>query len=110
MIFGEKDSEFPNEPGQPGQRQIRLDASGMDTLYANSFAVASSAEEITLYLGVNAPMPGMKQPMVKISHRLILIPQHAKRLLVALQHTIKAYEERFGPIELPPPPRPGGPG
>jgi hypothetical protein len=103
MIFGE------DEP-QPQQQQIRLDATGMDTVYANSFALATSPDEITLYVGVNSPMPGVKQPTVKISHRLVLIPPHAKRLMLALQHTVKAYEDRFGPIELPPPPKGGPPG
>lgn len=110
MIFGEEDSQQQPQPPQP--QQIRLDASSMDTVYANSFALATSAEEITVYLGVNSPLPGMKQPIVKISHRVVLIPQHAKRLLQVLQQTVSAYEERFGPIELPPPTRPssgGGP-
>lgn len=109
MIFGEEDSQSPQNPQRPQQKQIRLDATGMDTVYANSFALGSSAEEITIYLGVSAPLPGVQQPVVKISHRLMLIPQHAKRLMLALQHTIRAFEDRFGPIELPPPPQqPGG--
>ena len=106
MIFGEDDAQFPGGQQNPQQRQIRLDAAGMETIYANSFALGSSAEEITVYLGVNAPLPGMKQPLVKISHRMILIPQHAKRLMLALQHTVKLHEDRFGPIELPPPRHP----
>jgi hypothetical protein len=104
MIFGDDDPQS-QPPPQP-QQQIRLDASGMDTVYANSFALTTSGEEITIYLGVNSPLPGMKQPMIKISHRLIMIPQHAKRLAQVLGQTVKAYEDRFGPIELPPPPRP----
>jgi hypothetical protein len=103
MIFGEEDPQ--PQPGQPQQQQIRLDASSMETIYANSFALASSADEITVYLGVNSPLPGMKQPTVKISHRMVLIPQNAKRLAQVLHQTVKAYEDRFGPIELPPPPK-----
>ena len=106
MIFGEDE---PRPQGQPrSQQQVHLDASSMKTVYANSFAVATSPDEITVYLGVNSPMPGMTQPVVKISHRLIMIPQHAKRLMLALQHTVKLHEDRFGPIELPPPPQPPG--
>ena len=112
MIFGEEDSQQP--PRHP-QQQVRLDATGLDTVYANAFALTSSADEITVYLGVNSPLPGtdMKHPVIKISHRLIVIPQHAKRLLQVLGQTVKAYEDRFGPIELPPlprPPRAGGQG
>lgn len=109
MIFGEDDPQPQPESGQPARQQIRLDASAMETIYANSFALASSPDEITVYLGCNSPLPGMKQPTVKISHRMVLIPQNAKRLAQVLGQTVKAYEDRFGPIELPPPPK-GRPG
>jgi hypothetical protein len=105
MIFGENDPQSEQQPGQPQKQQVRLDASAIETVYANSFALATSPDEITVYLGVNSPLPGMKQPTVKISHRMILIPQNAKRLAQVLHQTVKAYEDRFGPIELPPPPR-----
>ncbi|MGD8451153.1 MAG: DUF3467 domain-containing protein [Phycisphaerae bacterium] len=105
MIFGEEDSQQPGQPqGQP--QQVRLDVGQMETVYANSFAVAGSAEEIVLHLGTNLPMPGLKQPVVKITHRVALLPANAKRLMIALQQTMKAHEDRFGPIELPPPRRP----
>jgi hypothetical protein len=109
MIFGEDDAPAQPQSGQSGGQQVRLDASQMEVIYANSFALASSPDEITIYLGVNSPLPGMKQPTVKISHRMILIPQNAKRLAQVLVQAVKAYEDRFGPIELPPPPghRPG---
>ena len=105
MIFGEDDAQPEPQPGQPHRQQVRLDVSQMETIYANSFALASSPDEITVYLGCNSPLPGMMQPTVKISHRMVLIPQNAKRLAQVLQQTVKAYEDRFGPIELPPPPR-----
>jgi len=109
MIFGEDDPQPQHQPPHSPQ-QVRLDASGMETIYVNSFALASSADEITVYLGVNSPLPGMKQPTVKISHRMVLIPQNAKRLALVLQQAVKAYEDRFGPLELPPPPKGGRPG
>jgi hypothetical protein len=105
MIFGEDDSR-PQPP--PQSQRIRLDASQMETVYANFFALAGSAEEVALYLGANSALPGVQEPVARISHRLILLPQNAKRLMIALEQTIKAHEERFGPIEIPPPPRPPG--
>ncbi len=111
MIFGENDSQpqGPQPGGQPPQQRIRLDTSGMDTVYANFFALAGTPEEITLYLGANSPMPGMTEPMLKISHRAVLLPSNAKRLMIALQQTVKAHEDRFGPIEIAPmqPPKGG---
>lgn len=101
MIFGEENQPRPGQGGQQ-QQQIRLDASTMETVYANFFALAGSAEEVTVYFGANSPLPNVREPVVKLSHRLMLLPQNAKRLMIALQQTIKAHEDRFGPIELPP--------
>lgn len=107
MIFGEEGSQ-PQRSQQPQQQQIRLDASQMETAYANFFAIAGTPDEITVYLGANSPMPGMQQPMIRISHRLLLLPANAKRLMLALQQTLKAHEDRFGPIEVSPPNQGGG--
>jgi hypothetical protein len=104
MIFGEEG----NDP-QAQRQQVRLDIGHMETLYANSFAVAGAPDEIVLYLGTNLPMPNVKEPTVRVSHRVTLLPANAKRLMIALQQTMKAHEERFGPIELPPARRPGPP-
>ncbi len=119
MIFGE-DNETPTgpPPGLPGvphpqqpqqPQQIKLDTTNMATVYANFFALAGSSDELVLYLGANSPLPGVGVPPIKITHRLMLLPANAKRLLLALQQTIKAHEDRFGPIELPPQRRPEGP-
>lgn len=105
MIFGEEDSQQP--PQQP-QQQIRFDTNAMETVYANFFLLGGAPEEIVLYFGANSPLPGAKEPTVKISHRVILLPANAKRLMLALQQTVKAHEDRFGPIEVAPR-RPDGP-
>jgi len=104
MIFGEDETQPQgrNPQGQPQQQQIRLDTQSMETAYANFFALAGSPDEFTLYLGASSPLPGMREPLVKISHRVMLLPANGKRLLMALQQAIKAHEDRFGPIELPP--------
>src|SRR5438045_3140466 len=91
MIFGEDDSG--HQPNPQGQQQVRLDTTGMETLYGNFFALAGSPDEIALYIGANSHMPGMKEPLVKLSHRLMMIPQNAKRLMMALQQTVKAHED-----------------
>ncbi len=105
MIFGEDGSDLP-DPASPQQQKVRLDPSRMESLYANFVAIAGSADEIVLYLGANSPLPGQKEPLVQLSHRVIFLPANAKRLMLALQQTVTAHEDRFGPIEIPPPPRP----
>lgn len=111
MIFGEEENSFMGSQPQPSKQpqQVRLDANDMDTVYANFFAVAGTQDELVLYLGANSPLPNMPQPVIKVSHRLMMVPPNAKRLMLALQQAVKAHEERFGPIELPPQRRPDGP-
>ena len=93
----------------PQPQQIRLDTERMKTIYANFFALAGSPDEMVIYFGANTPLPGVTQPTIKVSHRLVLLPPNAKRLMLALQQAVKAHEDRFGPIELPPPRRPEAP-
>jgi hypothetical protein len=112
MIFGEDDSRLPgSQPAGQGQagQQLRVDISQMETTYANFFALAGSADEIVLYLGANAPLPGVANAPMRITERVIMLPQNAKRLLIALDQTVKAHEDRFGPIEIAPTKRPEGP-
>ena len=44
-------------------------------------------------------LPGVAKAQVK--SRVILAPEHAKRLLGALQENILRYEKAFGPIRIP---------
>ena len=108
MIFGEEDAQPMGPQPQPPQ-QLRLDTSGMETVYANFFALAGSQDELVLYVGANSPLPNVSQPSLKVSHRVMMLPANAKRLMLALQQAIHAHEERFGPIELPPQRRPDAP-
>lgn len=43
-------------------------------------------------------MPGV--PKGKVKSRIILAPQHAKRLLMALGDNLARFEEAFGEVEL----------
>jgi hypothetical protein len=42
-------------------------------------------------------MPGV--PKAKVKSRVVITPEHAKRLLNALIDNINKYEESFGPIK-----------
>ena len=73
--------------------------------YVNLAIIAhSSAEFIIDFARI---VPGVPNPKVK--HRIILAPEHAKRLLLALQDNISKYEKTFGPIELKTPNLPTNP-
>ena len=43
-------------------------------------------------------LPGIQKP--EVSNRIIMTPEHAKRLFLALQDNINKYESQFGPISL----------
>lgn len=83
--------------GQEGQLQIELSPEVAAGNYANLAVLSHShAEFIADFVRV---MPGM--PKAPVVSRMVLAPEHAKRLLYALQDNIAKYEQQFGPIELP---------
>ena len=46
-----------------------------------------------------AMMPGWQK--AKVVSRVVMAPEHAKRLLAALQENVMRYEQEFGKIEIP---------
>jgi hypothetical protein len=48
-----------------------------------------------------ALMPGVAK--AKVHSRIILAPEHAKRLLMSIQDNITRYESNIGRIEIPKP-------
>lgn len=82
---------------QEGQLQIELSPEIAAGNYANMAILSHShAEFIADFVRV---MPGM--PKAPVVSRMVLAPEHAKRLLYALQDNIAKYEQQFGKIELP---------
>ena len=74
--------------------------------YSNLVIISHSTSEFILDFA--AVLPGVKQAPVK--SRIILTPEHAKRLLMSLQENIVRYESTMGKIEIPTPQMPqGGP-
>ena len=79
------------------QLQIELSQEVAQGEYAN-FAIIthSSSDFIVDFARV---LPGV--PKAQVKSRVILAPEHAKRLLGALQENIVRYEREFGPIQIP---------
>jgi Protein of unknown function (DUF3467) len=86
---------------QPAQPQVQVDTTGMKTSYANVVGIAANINEVYLTFGVNSDPynPAPTEP-VKLSNRVIMTPDAAKRLCLNLNATLAAYEQRFGVIEL----------
>ncbi len=65
--------------------------------YANLAIISHSASEFILDFA--AILPGMSKP--KVSNRIILTPEHAKRLLGLLKENVARYENNHGVINMP---------
>ena len=64
--------------------------------YSNFVIIAHSPSEVILDFA--SMLPGMPKAMV--NSRVILTPEHAKRLLISLQENLRNYENNFGPITI----------
>ena len=67
--------------------------------YSNLAVISHSSSEFVIDFARMSP--GFKQP--EVCSRIILAPEHAKRLLYALQDNIGKYEQMFGAIRMPQP-------
>ena len=84
-----------NEQG--GKFQIELPAEIAQGEYANLAIITHSSSDFLVDFA--RLLPGV--PKAQVRSRVILAPEHAKRLLLALQENIVRYEREFGPIKLP---------
>ena len=86
------------------QLNIELDETVAQGTYANLAVITHSSSEFILdFVRV---MPGV--PKSKVQSRIILTPEHAKRLLNALMDNVTKYESQFGLISLGGQPQQGG--
>ncbi len=76
------------------QLNIELSEDVADGIYSNLAVIThSNAEFVIDFVRV---MPGV--PKAKVKSRILLTPQHAKRLMRALQDNISKYEKQHGKI------------
>ena len=77
--------------------QLELPQSVAQGEYANFAIITHSSSDFIIDFA--RVLPGVPKGQVK--SRVILAPEHAKRLLGALQENIFRYEREFGPIKIP---------
>ncbi|WP_295829740.1 DUF3467 domain-containing protein [uncultured Winogradskyella sp.] len=87
-------SDDKKQPKQ-GQINIELDGDVAEGTYSNLAIINHSVSEFVVDF-VNI-MPGV--PKNKVKSRIILTPQHAKRLVKALSENVKRFEKAHGPIK-----------
>lgn len=64
--------------------------------YSNLAIITHSHSEFIIDFATM--LPGLPKP--EVSNRIIMTPEHAKRLFLALQDNINKYESQNGPINL----------
>lgn len=77
------------------QLNIELSEEVAEGVYANLAMIAHSQSEFVI--DFIRMMPGV--PKAKVKSRIVITPDHAKRLLRALEDNIEKYESSFGDIK-----------
>lgn len=85
-----------NNQNKPGQLQINVRPDVAQGVYSNLALINHSSNEFVIDFA--SLMPGI--PKAEVVSRVILAPEHAKRLLAALQDNIDKYEREFGRIDF----------
>ncbi|MCL9807882.1 DUF3467 domain-containing protein [Flavobacterium luminosum] len=84
-----------NQNNPEGQINIELDEATADGIYSNLAIINHSNTEFVVdFINI---MPGV--PKAKVKSRIILTPQHAKRLVRALADNINRFESTHGEIK-----------
>ena len=76
--------------------EIQLDEQIAEGIYSNFALINHSTSEFVIDFAT--VMPGMQKARVK--SRIVLTPEHAKRLLLSLQENVGRYEANVSKIDL----------
>jgi len=84
-----------DQKNNPNQINIELPEDVAEGIYVNLAMIAHSHSEFVVdFIRL---MPGV--PKAKVKSRVVLTPEHAKRLLNALKENIEKFENNFGAIK-----------
>jgi len=93
------DKQPEKQPKEPLKLEIKVDDAIASGVYANLCIVNHSDSEFVLdYVFIQ---PG--RPKAKVASRIIMSPKNAKRLFLLLDQQVKAFEKRFGVLDISPP-------
>ena len=85
-----------NNNNKPQQLSIEIKPEVAKGHYSNLAIISHSHSEFILDFATS--LPGPQKP--EVGSRIIMTPEHAKRLLNALADNISKYESQFGQISL----------
>jgi hypothetical protein len=84
-----------SDPKPPSQLSIELNEEIAQGTYSNLAVITHSASEFVIdFIRI---MPGV--PKAQVKSRIILTPEHTKRLMAALKDNISKYEAVHGPVK-----------
>ena len=84
-----------NQNIQDGQLNIELSEEIAEGIYSNLAIITHSPSEFVVdFIKI---MPGI--PKARVKSRILLTPQHAKRLMKALKDNLSKFESVHGPIK-----------
>jgi hypothetical protein len=90
---------------QVQQIQVQVDVSKMQPVYCNFFrlSLSSSTEEVLMDVGLHTGVmtPAGMEP-IHLTHRLVMNPYVAKRLIESLRQIVSRHEQAFGALEVDP--------
>ena len=90
------------EPVAPRESQLKWDDSKMTTNFSNVVNIQSTREQVDLFFGTNQTWNASDdRPLsIELTNRLILSPNAAKRLSIALNGVLREYEQRYGALNV----------
>ena len=92
--MAEEENKQSGQGNKGNQINIELPEEIAEGMYSNLAMIAHSNSEFVIdFIRL---MPGV--PKAKVKSRVVITPEHAYRLLNALQENLKKYEDNFGPI------------
>ena len=89
------DDKNKKQPSANGQINIELNEEVAQGIYSNLAVITHSHSEFVIdFVRI---VPGI--PKAKVQSRIILTPEHAKRLMMALKENIAKFESKNGTIK-----------
>ena len=97
------------QPAQGQQVAMQVDLSKLQTVYCNFFrlSLGGGQEEVLMDVGLHSGivMSSGAAPVmepIQMTHRMVMNPYVAKRLLESLKYIVGRYEQAFGAMEVDP--------
>lgn len=90
-----------NKTAAEVQPDVVWNDANMKSTYVNATNVVAGREEVIMLLGLNqAWQMNQGKVNVNLAERVVMTPFTAKRLAIMLAATIRAYESKYGNIEI----------